>query len=1055
MTKLFYPLVFLFSFNLVAQIELSISDFVITDRYDEVGIPFYSIEYTGPLNANERYVINFSDEQNKFSCFGVGWSSSQGDLNPGDFEVVYKSSKDGLNWTNTQSLDAEWRPNDTPTGLYWTEVLFSYDAESYEYFSIEVSAPAYADGLRIDIFDGNAQNKYNEENIDEKNLNPSSPNERAGSRNCPSFPNMIPRSQWCGGSASCTQVNTWYNPTYISPTHIVMHHGASPNNYTDGQAVVRSYYNYHVNTLGWVDIGYNYIIDKHGNFYQGRHNPNLPGTDVRGAHAGAANNGTIGINFPGNLDTEIATQVQLEKLYDLLAYWYDSRGISVLGSSGMQTQAYGWQTQPHFTAHRDVGQTTCPSNNLYAQMQNIRNQTQAVIDACNTPVDQIPPTTEVSTTYEWRGYDFWSKFDDQDDPGGSGMGRRFYQVLEFDGNEWRANSDNGFFNDNFNTTLHPSWTNFSGTWDVANNNLVQTDQADGNSNIYADLSQTNNQAYQYHWQMRIDGNVSTNRRGGVHFFVDDPEGPNRGDSYLAWWRADDNAFHLYKIENNTLDLVQNIPLTINLNTWFDCKVTFDPSTGEVEVYTDNVFTASWTDANPLQSGEYISLRNGDSEVRYNNFKVRVGRTNLEKVTVGPIIAKDSRYESPNTSQDACRVNSMVIDNAGNWSAADAKNIYIDWTKPTTEVDLSSQFQNVDFTANFEDDDNTNGSGLTRRFYQVIDNENGAWGANTDRGFYFDSLNQSSFNPLWETVTGSWQMSNGYMEQTDEAQNNTNIYAPLAQNLSNRYLYHFEMKVDGAGTNKRAGFHYFVDDPTALERGNSYFLWFRQDLSTVEFYRVENNVFSQEAAYPFEFNAIEWLDVKLVYDRVTGEHLAYVDNNLIAEWIDPNPHLEGDYISFRSGHCNLGIRNLAVFRTRFPSVTVTVGNPQSDIRYQSPDNTTYAGMIRSIVHDGAHNLSDIDELGIIVGFGTSDLKQESINLNVFPNPFDRELMVTGDNIDQLKLSLWTINGQQIAIKVSVSNNEASVSTPYGLSSGTYILKVTDAKGKVYQKKVIKQ
>jgi len=1055
MIKLLYPLVFLFSFNLVAQIELSISDFVITDRYDEVGIPFYSIEYTGPLNANERYVINFSDEQNKFSCFGVGWSSSQGDLNPGDFEVVYKSSKDGLNWTNTQSLDAEWRPNDTPTGLYWTEALFSYDAESYEYFSIEVSSPAYADGLRIDIFDGNAQNKFNEENIDEKNLNPSSPNEKAGSRNCPSFPNMIPRSQWCGGSASCTQVNAWYNPTYISPTHIVMHHGASPNNYNDGQAVVRSYYNYHVNTLGWADIGYNYIIDKHGNFYQGRHNPNLPGIDVHGAHAGAANNGTIGINFPGNLDTEIATQVQLEKLYDLLAYWYDSRGISVLGSSGMQTQAYGWQTQPHFTAHRDVGQTTCPSNNLYAQMQNIRNQTQAVIDACNTPVDQIPPTTEVSTTYEWRGYDFWSKFDDQDDPGGSGMGRRFYQVLEFDGNEWRANSDNGFFNDNFNTTLHPSWTNFSGTWDVANNNLVQTDQTNGNSNLYTDLNQTNDRSYQYHWQMRIDGSTSTNRRGGVHFFVDDPEGPNRGNSYLAWWRADDNAFHLYRIENNTLDLVQNIPLIINLNTWLDCKVTFDPSTGEIQAYTDNVLTASWTDTNPFSSGGFISLRNGDSEVSFNDFKVRIGRTNLEKISVGPFNTKDSRYESPNTTQDACRVNSMVIDNAGNWSAADAKNIYIDWTKPTTEVDLASQFQNVNFTANFEDDDNTDGSGLTRRFYQVIDNENGAWGANTDRGFYFDSLNQSSFNPLWETVSGSWQISNGYMEQTDETQNNTNSYAPLAQNLSNRYLYHFEMKVDGAGTNKRAGFHYFVDDPTALERGNSYFLWFRQDLSTVEFYRVENNVFSQEAAYPFEFNANEWLDVKLVYDRITGEHLAYVDDNLIAEWIDTNPHLEGDYISFRSGHCNLGIRNLAVFRTRFPSVSVTVGSPQSDIRYQSPDNTTYAGMIRSIVHDGAHNLSDIDELGIIVGFGTSDLKQESINLNVFPNPFDRELMVAGDNIDQLKLSLWTINGQQIAIKVSVSNNEASVSTPYGLSSGTYILKVTDAEGKVYQKKVIKQ
>jgi hypothetical protein len=1055
MKKVFLLCTLLFAFGLYGQMNLSLNDFVINDRMDEVGIPYYTLEYNGVLNANEKYIINFSDQENQFSCFGVGWNIPQNGVNTDDFEVVYKSSRDGSTWSGTQALDAEWGPDDTPTGLYWTEALFSYDAESYDYFHIEISSPVDANGLRIDIFDGNAQNKFNEENTDERNLNDSSPNEKAGSRNCPSFPNMIPRSQWCGGSASCSQVNAWYNPTYISPTHVVMHHGASPNYYSDGQAVVRSYYNYHVNTLLWVDIGYNYIIDKHGNFYQGRHNPNLPGTDVRGAHAGAANNGSIGLNFPGNLDTELATQVQLDKLYELLAYWFDSRGISVLGSSGMQTQAYGWQTQPHFTSHRAVGQTACPGDDIFNQMQSIRNNVQAVIDDCNTPSDQIPPTTEVTTTYEWRGYDFWSKFDDQDDPGGSGVGRRFYQVLEYDGNDWRANSDNGYFNDNFNTTIHPSWTSYSGSWNIASNNLVQSDQNDGNSNIYAPLNQTNDRIFQYHWQMRIEGNVSTNRRGGLHFFVDDPEGPNRGNSYLAWWRADDNAFHLYKIENNTLNLVQNIPLTIDLNTWMDCKVTFDPQSGEIEVYTDNVLTSTWTDASPFQSGEYISLRNGDSEIRYNNLKVRISRTNLEKVTVGPVTAKDSRYESPNPNQDACRINSMVIDNAGNWSTAYAKNIYIDWTNPTTEVDLFSPNQNGDFTVGFQDDDNTDGSGLTRRFYQVIDNYNGSWGANTDRGFYFDSLNQNAFSPLWETVSGNWKISNGYMEQTDEGENNTNIYAPLTQNLSNRYLYHFEMKIGGAGTNKRGGFHYFVDDPEALERGNSYFLWFRQDLSTVEFYRVENNVFSQEAVYPFEFDANEWMDVKLVYDRVTGEHLAYVDNNLIAEWIDPNPHADGDYISFRSGHSNLGIRNLAVFRTRFPSLTVTVGDPQSDIRYESPDNTTYAGVIRSIVHDGAHNFSTIDEQGVIVGFGISDLTEEDMNMEIYPNPFVRDITVKGDHLDQMNFSMWTANGQQVAIKVSLTQNEVQISTPFGLSSGTYILKGVDKEGNFYKRKLIKQ
>src|SRR5690606_32828277 len=118
---------------------------------------------------------------------------------------------------------------------------------------------------------------------------------------CPQFPEIIARDQWCGGSAPCNDVLAGYTPTDITPTHIVMHHGATPNSYNsplEAQAIVRSYWNYHTspspNGNGWIDIGYNYLIDKYGNIYQGRHNPNLPYTDVRGAHAGNANSGSIG-----------------------------------------------------------------------------------------------------------------------------------------------------------------------------------------------------------------------------------------------------------------------------------------------------------------------------------------------------------------------------------------------------------------------------------------------------------------------------------------------------------------------------------------------------------------------------------------------------------------------------------------------------------------------------------------------------------------------------------------------------------------------------------------
>ena len=80
---------------------------------------------------------------------------------------------------------------------------------------------------------------------------------------CLEFPEYVPRSSWCGSYSACH--NPTYSPTYITCTHTIIHHGASPYSYTDGAAVVRSYWNYHVNSNGWEDIGYNYLFDKNGN----------------------------------------------------------------------------------------------------------------------------------------------------------------------------------------------------------------------------------------------------------------------------------------------------------------------------------------------------------------------------------------------------------------------------------------------------------------------------------------------------------------------------------------------------------------------------------------------------------------------------------------------------------------------------------------------------------------------------------------------------------------------------------------------------------------------
>jgi len=936
-----------------AQKELTNTNFYEEDRLAELGMPFTTFESIQQLPQNQTTEIKLVPNH-VFSCFGVGFETMDQSVSADLFKVTYRTLEPNGSWSDWLEMEGDVEPSETPTGKYWTEAIFTHNAESHLELEVRITVPVAVLGVQIDMFDGNFMS---ESAKIEKKVTESAA-QKSG-RNCPAFPTIITRAQWCGGSAACAQVNAWYNPTYINATHVVMHHGASPNTYSDGQAVVRSYYNYHVNTLGWSDIGYNYLIDKAGNFYQGRHNPNLPNSDVRGAHAGAANNGSIGMNFLGNLDVSIATPIQLQRLYEVMAWWFDNKGYDPLSSASMQTQAYGVQTRTRFTNHRDIGNTACPGNDMYGRMSAIRQAIKDIIDDCNNViVDAIAPETTVESTYDWRGYDFWSDFSDNDNPGGSGVDEQYYQVLDFDGTEWRANNQNSFFNDNFTTSIHPDWTIQNGNWLINAGSLQQNDEAIGNTNIYAALTQNDQHSFLYEWSGQMTG-TGTNRRSGLHFFVDDPTLPNRGNSYLAWFRADDNAFHLYKVENDVLNLVVDEPYVLNPNTWYDFKVTFDPQTGVIEAFIDNNRVGGYTDPNPFTSGGYISLRNGDADVSFDDLKVRISRGFQEKVSVGAQGNNDARFESPSVTQDACRINTVVKDQAGNWSVQSARNVFVDWTLPTTASSTSNNWQTEDFTVDFTDEDNADGSGVARRFYQVIDFDGTDWRANAESGFFSDNFDQSTgIHPEWTVVEGSWENTNGHLEQTDEAISNSNIYAYLKQDLSNRYLYNFQFKMDGVGMNKRGGFHYFSDDPTAPNRGNSYFVWFRQEFQTVEFYRVSNDTFTQEKVYPLEFLQNQWMDVKIIYDRVSGETLVYMNDKLIGDWQDDNPIQTGDYISFRSGNSVMAVNNLKVYRTRFPQSTVTVGSAAADIRYENPDPSTSSAKVKSIVHDQAHNLSDV-------------------------------------------------------------------------------------------------
>jgi len=338
-------------------------------------------------------------------------------------------------------------------------------------------------------------------------------------------------------------------------------------------------------------------------------------------------------------------------------------------------------------------------------------------------------------------------------------------------------------------------------------------------------------------------------------------------------------------------------------------------------------------------------------------------------TAAPLIGTYTGTNSPGTvissggslliefRSDCATVSSGWV---ANWTSNATPPPVADNIPPTTTVTTPNIWETTNFTATFNDADNTGGSGLEKSYYQVIDFNGTEWRANNNNGFFADNFDYA-IHPDWTTATGTWSINSGALYQSDEALGNTNIYASLNQTLSNRYLYNFYGKIDGSGINKRAGFHFFCDNGSLTNRGNSYFVWFRVDDAKLQIYKVVSDVFGSPVVdIPFTTVAGQWYDYKIIYDRITGKISVYRDNSFITSWTDPSPIATGNAISFRSGNANFAINELKVYRSRpATSANITVGPAATnDIRFQNPNPTTFAAKIKSICADSAGNLSAI-------------------------------------------------------------------------------------------------
>jgi len=187
-------------------------------------------------------------------------------------------------------------------------------------------------------------------------------------------PTVISRAAWGAPAQACTPDVA---STLVGAT---VHHTADPNTYTtvaQAETQIRNDAVYHINQLGWCDLGYNFVVDKWGNIYEGRANSLTQA--VVGAHAGGFNTGTVGVAMLGTYDAapSAATQRSVAQIigWRLGSYGVDPKGSMTYytGDGGVGARYHNQNVAlPRVFGHRDVWFTACPGNGGYSALPNIR-----------------------------------------------------------------------------------------------------------------------------------------------------------------------------------------------------------------------------------------------------------------------------------------------------------------------------------------------------------------------------------------------------------------------------------------------------------------------------------------------------------------------------------------------------------------------------------------------------------------------------------------------------------------------------------------------------------
>jgi hypothetical protein len=190
-------------------------------------------------------------------------------------------------------------------------------------------------------------------------------------------PYVVPRAVWGAAERMVREP-----PAYVTKVRAVfLHHTNHPNGYDcdDAPAMLRALQRDHIRNEGWDDIGYNFVVDRCGNIYEGRGRDG--GGTERGAHTKGFNKQSVGIAALGSFHPGAhVPREMLDAIADVAA-WQLAPGVDPHGrvrlTSTSDESRYPKGTTATFdviSGHRDGFETTCPGDALQAKLPTLRDE---------------------------------------------------------------------------------------------------------------------------------------------------------------------------------------------------------------------------------------------------------------------------------------------------------------------------------------------------------------------------------------------------------------------------------------------------------------------------------------------------------------------------------------------------------------------------------------------------------------------------------------------------------------------------------------------------------